>query len=124
MATLLIWTFIYNLLVPQTSNIESMDYKESKLKNSKDIFVIESKNIQNETYILNEANVHEAVNLNNGMASSSKDGLGDHGNEKMSLLQISNNEVCTIKIFTITLWYFDFNYLLENDFWVHNIVSK
>jgi len=108
METLLVWTFIYNLLVPQTSSVGPVDCKESKQNNDKDIFVIEGKNTQKGTFIKNEVNDYEDVKLSNGMASSSKDGLGDHINEKMCLLQISNNEVRIIKIFTITLGYFDF----------------
>ncbi|KAG0584887.1 hypothetical protein KC19_3G242800 [Ceratodon purpureus] len=92
MATLLVWTFIYNLMIPIKINIREGSTEECKLNN------IENLNKSNDIKATNEPSHGQISNYNNNNLSNDATSttlpqIDDSSNEKNHLLQVPNQYV-------------------------------
>lgn len=110
MATLLVWTFIYNLLIPTTSIIQPMSIEESHSENieiSNDDFRIVTK-----PSTQNSVDLYENNKLNDA-TSTSLLRKNDHISENFFLFQMPNKQVCFFKHGLLIIFHKNIFYKME-----------
>ena len=92
MATLLVWTFVYNLLIPVRPSIQFVSAEEKKSKSIENSNFEDGLKIDSKFSIQNATDLYDKTQVKDGTSSSLCE-TNDHTNENLYLLQVPIQQV-------------------------------